>query len=155
MSPALEEQENVSLTRPDQRPPTFGLTLVAKPNGPSAHDLLRNMREAWSVVAGWGRWSDQEPRDWPENKEVLAAVPNRLRRRLEQLAEGELESWTDDLHDRDWIWWSGAVVGDWVKLDVESFSMPVSLQPLRALVDWSGGTVVAQQDWVPSDRVCA
>lgn len=149
MSAMLEETENVRLERPGQRPPTYGLTIVARPSSLSAEQLLERLREAWGIVSSWGRWSDEELGGWPEPKVALAQLPDWARLRLAQEPGFELDNWFDDLHDRDWIWWSGAVVAGMVKLDVEAFSMPVSLWPLKAFVEWAGGEAVAQKEWTP------
>jgi hypothetical protein len=151
----LEEERNVTLQRPDEKPPSgFGVTLIVEPHEQSAQALLDRLREAWSVVASWGRWSDEELGEWPEAGEALATLPEWLRTRVRAEPAYELQNWMDDLHDREWIWWSGAVVGDRVKLDVQALALPASLWPLESLVSWAGGAVLDRlQPWVPSDEV--
>jgi hypothetical protein len=150
----LEEERNVELERPDEKPSGFGVTLIVDPGAQPARALLDRLREAWSVVAGWGRWSDEDLGEWPENEGALEALPEWLRTRLREEPAYELQNWLDDLHDREWIWWSGAVVGDRVKVDVNALGLPASLWPLESLVSWAGGKVIDRlQPWVPSDEV--
>ncbi|HYW25508.1 MAG TPA: hypothetical protein VE953_15165 [Terriglobales bacterium] len=147
----LEEQRSVALERPDERPPGGGFTLVVAPSGSSANELVERMRSAWSVVASWGRWSDEELGDFPESEEALAGVPDWLRSRLE--GRPELQNWLDDLHEREWVWWSSALVGDRVKLDVQALSLPVSLWPMRFLVELAGGTILEEDAWLPVGEI--
>jgi hypothetical protein len=149
-----EEQSNVALERPDEKPPGFGLTFVVDPGEWPPQALLDRLREAWTVVAGWGRWSDEELGDWPEAEAALRALPEWLSARLRSEPAFELRNWLDDLHDREWIWWSGAVVGDRVKLDVRALALPASYWTLQSLVSWAGGTVVERiEPWVPSGEM--
>lgn len=147
MNPMLEETRSIDLERPWERPPSFGMTILARPRSIAPRDLLGRLRGAWAVVSTWGRWSDEELGQWPEPDDALAALPPWLGFRLQEEPEYELQNWFDDLHDRDWVWWSGSVVGDQVKLDVQAFSLPASLWPLTSLVGWAEGEVVSQGDW--------
>jgi hypothetical protein len=147
----LEEQQNMALERPDDRPPGGGFTMVVAPAESSASELLERMRSAWSVVAGWGRWSDEELGDFPEVEEVLSGVPEWLRSRLD--GRPELQNWIDDLHDREFVWWSSCLVGDRIKLDVQALSLPLSLWPMRFFVELAGGTIVEEDAWLPLSQV--
>jgi hypothetical protein len=143
----LEEVENVKRQRPNERPPTFGLTLMAVPCGSSSAQLLERVREVWVVVAAWGRWCDEALGDWPGPTEALGELPDWFRSHRLKRPEFEVEDWFNELHDRDWIWWSGAAVGDQVKLDINAESLPLSLQALRQVVEMAGGLIVAEGQW--------
>ena len=56
----------------------------------------------------------------------------------------------DDLHDRDWSWWNGAVIGRTIKIDLETDSMPISTWTLEYVIEKSGGTVLQKGDWIAS-----
>ncbi len=56
------ELANLANRTPDARPPGFGLTFVARGlDAGEALALLERIRQAWEVIARWGRWCDEEP----------------------------------------------------------------------------------------------
>jgi hypothetical protein len=120
---------------------------MAVPNGSSSAQLLERIREVWVVVAAWRRWCDEALGDWPEPPEALGKLPGWFRTQWLKRPEFEWENWFNDLHDRDWIWWSRAAVGDRVKLDIHAESLPLSLWALRQVVEMAGGLIVAQGQW--------
>ncbi|HLV98753.1 MAG TPA: hypothetical protein VKT82_08775 [Ktedonobacterales bacterium] len=142
-----EEREYVQRERPNEPPPDFGMTLLAVPTAISCTELLERIRQVWSVVATWGRWCDEELGDWPESQAALEACPVWLRSAWLGEPAFEWEQWLDDLHDRAWTWWSGAVVDDQVKIDVNAESLPLSLWPLRTVVEKAGGVVIFEDLW--------
>ena len=64
-----------------------------------------------------------------------------------------MQNWLDDLHDREWVWWSSALVGDRIKLDVQALSLPVSLWPMRFFVERSGGSVAEEDTWLAAAEI--
>ena len=149
-----DEEVNLQKGRPDEKPPGFGLTIVAKPKEmTSSEEPLIKIRSAWSVVASWGRWCDEELGDWPAVEDCLAQLPPWLKSELAAVPRFEVENWLNDLHDRAWIWWSSTNIRDSIKIDVDADSMPVSLCPLVLLVEKGGGVVVYQDLWIGSDQL--
>src|SRR5438067_13888409 len=142
----LPDLANLAHARPDERPPGFGLTLAAKARGGPAELLLSDVKSAWGTIAAWGRWSDEDLPDLPSDEECLQALPEWLRTAF---GRESFEDWHYAVVDaRDWIWWSGALVGAVVKIDVSAGSMPTSLWMLEFVVESAGGEIVYQGDWI-------
>jgi len=108
--------------------------------------VLNRIREAWRVIAGWGRWCDENLGEWPSTKQCLASLPNRLAAALEREEAFEVENFLDTLHDRDWIWWSGHAFDDFIKLDIAVFSEPSSFWPLEYVARNSGSRLINKSD---------
>jgi len=147
----LLEERNISNSRPDERPSPFGHSIVLRANPPaSGEEILTRLRAAWSTVASWGRWSDDELGDWPDREACLEGLPQWLRETIRKLPSYEVDNWLQDLHDRSWIWWSGATQGDVVKIDIQTEALPLTAWPLRLVAELSGAAVLYDGDWVGS-----
>jgi hypothetical protein len=142
----MREQENLRRRDAATPPPTYGRTLVV--TAPDPHALLRNLIDAWSVIAGWGRWSDDDLGDWPPAAEMVAQLPEPLRARWQERPAEEVESWLDDLNERGWVWWSSTVDDGFVKIDLDADSLPASLWSLSRIIEMLGGSVRHQGDWL-------
>jgi hypothetical protein len=143
----LPEQENVFKERAHTRPPDFGLSVLIKPDKLNAAELLARLRDIWQVVAGWGRWSDENLGDWPSQSQCVASFPTWFTACLQAVPSFEIENWLQDLHDRNWIWWSGAVIDGFVKIDLNAESMPASFWMLKFAVEKIDGQVIYQDVW--------
>lgn len=143
----FEEEKNVEVSRPGKRPPGFGYSLVLRTD--DAEDFLRRLRAIWRVVSSWGRFCDEESGDWPSNDECLTSLPKDFVQALRADRSADIEGWLDDTHDRDWVLWSLARIGDEVKVDVSANSMPISTWPIRLVVDLLGAEVVYANSWRP------
>ena len=141
----FEEEKNVELSRPDERPPGFGYSLVLRSADPE--DFLRRFRAIWRVVSGWGRFCDEGAGEWPSNDECLASLPEDFAQAMRTSWNSDIEGWLTDTHDRDWILWSLARVGDDVKVDIDANSMPISTWPIRLVADVLGAEVVYANSW--------
>ena len=52
--------------------------------------------------------------------------------------------WPDTLDEREWIWWSGAVVNNAVKVDINAEAMPVSYWQVQFVLEKAGGTLCTE-----------
>lgn len=143
----FEEEKNVGISRPSERPPGFGYSLVLRID--DAAEFLHRFRAVWRVVPSWGRFCDEEAGDWPSNEECLASLPEDFAQALRANHSVDIEGWLDDTHDRDWVLWSSAQVGDDVKIDIDANSMPISTWPLRLVVEILGAQVTFADSWRP------
>jgi hypothetical protein len=113
MAEMRPEQHN--LARHGDLPPPPHVTRTVIATHPDAAALLRSLVEAWHVIAGWGRWTDDD---------VVALAPEAMRDQLPaplrrvwaERPLRELERWLDDLRDREWTWWSARQDGDRVEI---------------------------------------
>jgi hypothetical protein len=148
------EVANLAKCAPDSKPPGFGRTFIARsPEGGDARALLVRIRRAWEVIARWGRWSDEELGEWPPTEECLRQLPAWLHGALKHEPSFEVENWMDDLHDRDWVWWSGTAFDHLVKIDLCSGALPISTWPIGFVIERAGAAVVYRGDWLPSNEV--
>ena len=146
-----DEVVNLANCAPDSMPPGFGQTFIARsPEGVDAPVLLGRIRRAWEVIAGWGRWCDEALGAWPPSEACLGQLPAWLRDALGREPPFEVENWMDDLHDREWVWWSGAALDRLVKIDLSSGALPVSTWPIEFVIEKAGGAVVYRGDWIPT-----
>lgn len=140
------EQENLRRRDAATPPPAYGRTVVATAQNPDA--LLRDLVDAWMVIAGWGRWSDDDLSEWPPSEEMLAQLPDSLQARWQARPSSEFDSWLDDLNERGWIWWSSTFEGTLVKIDVEADTLPTSLWSLSRIIEMLGGQIRYEGDWI-------
>jgi hypothetical protein len=145
----LKEQLNVEEVRPDQKPESGGLTLIAQSTTSTSQELLTKIKSVWSVAASWGRYFDEELGDWPAVEECLNQLPDWFKIEL-SFNPNLAERWIDALHDRDWAWWSGCLIGEYVKIDVEVESRPASFWALLFVIEKSGGTIIYKDTWIGS-----
>jgi len=152
----IDEIENLKASRPDERPPVFGRTVLVAINGPGdCLETLQRIRTAWLVVAKLGRWCDEELGDWPPLDECLRLFPPWFLRETEKEPEFEIDNWFDDIHDRNWIWWSSACVGSTIKIDIAADSLPLSLWTIEFVILKAKGSPIYTGDWIHSDAVSA
>jgi hypothetical protein len=64
-----------------------------------------------------------------------------------------VRNWLDDLHDREWIWWSGAIAGELVKIDLSAESLPISTWMIEYVLEAAGGEVLYSGDWLSLEDV--
>lgn len=145
------ELANMESDRPDSRPPGLGRTILAHvPPGADPMAVLGLIRGAWGVVASWGRWVDEGLGDWPSAEECLGQLPGWLRQSIREGPALDVDSWMDDLHDREWVWWSGTALDHLLKVDLTSDSMPITTWPIVLVVEKAGAAVIHQGDWLSS-----
>jgi len=120
----------------------LAFTVVADPRDQAPDALLDEIRAVWAVVATWGRWCDEEAGEWPSIEDCLSHLPSSFRHRISSASPSGTQGWLEALHDRDWIWWSAAVVDGYVKVDLDSDSSPLSTYALRFVLETCGGTIV-------------
>jgi len=146
----LQEIENLKTSRPNDKPPAFGRTILATVDrGESCLDVLQRVESAWLSAAKLGRWCDEELGDWPSLDECLRLFPSWFSREIEKEPGFEIDNWLDDIHDRSWIWWSGACVGSTIKIDISADSLPLSLWTIELVILKANGTPVYTGDWMP------
>jgi len=59
----------------------------------------------------------------------------------------------DDLHDREWVWWSGMALNHVLKIDLSSDGLPISTWTIEFVIEKAGAAVVYRGDWLPSAEV--
>ncbi len=144
-----EEQRNVGKSRPDEQPNAGGHTIFAFSKDGDGEKLLAKVREVWTIAASWGRWVDEELGEWPELDECIKQLPKWFGKKM--IADVAIvEDWMSLLHDREWRWWSGAVVNNYVKVDIAVDSFPASFLALRDVINMSGGVVSYDDKWINS-----
>lgn len=142
------ETEPIRLDRPTVRAVGFGRSLIVNVgDGVAPESVLDRIASVWSVIAKWGHWWDEELGDWPETTAAIKQLPSWFAKYLSAEPDYEIENWMDDLHDREWRWWSGTVVGGLIKIDIASASSPISTWMLEYVVEKAGGTVAGKGDW--------
>lgn len=141
----FQEEKNVGQARPDERPPDLGYSLIFRSTDPSG--FLERFRDVWRVVASWGRFCDDDAGDWPTEEECLASLPLEFSSSLTVTRKDDISGWLDDVHDRDWVLWSSALVGRCVKIDLSSKSMPISTWPIRLVAEIVGATIIYADLW--------
>lgn len=146
----LIEQQNVQRERPNEPPDEMGRTLIAKlAEGQTASGVLTRIVTAWARVASWGRWCDEALGDWPETETCISQLPDWLAACLRAEAAFEVENWLSDVHERDWIWWSGsALSATHLKIDLSTNSLPMSSWPIEYVIERAGATIVYRDRWV-------
>lgn len=153
----MQSHELLNLSNEQNRQPEcLGRTILAFPVGSlSAGSLLDRVKDVWKTVADWGTWRDETLGEWPSDDECAKRLPDWFRLELERHPTFSLQAWISDLHDRDWIWWSGRVVDGWVKIDLDSQSLPISTWMLEAVVESTGGKIVYRDNWISDDAAIA
>jgi hypothetical protein len=148
----LKEQINLTLSRADDPPDGLGITIISTSEVISPGDILKMVHSVWSVVSKWGRWCDDELGEWPTLEECLKSLPKWFQISLKNTPEGDIENWLDDLHDRQWIWWSGAEIGSGIKIDIVTDSLPASYWPLEFVINSAGGEIIYKDIWLNSNQ---
>lgn len=136
-------KEQLNLLHNDEQPPltTLGRTIVVRCSTGS-RDLLSKVKAVWEPVASWGIWCDNKI-PWPATEQVLSAMPGWFREVLLTWPSNQLENWSFDLQERDWIWWQGKLLDDeLVKIDLETPSMPAGFWPIEVVVELAGGEIL-------------
>jgi hypothetical protein len=142
----LEEEKNVTAQEARGKPPNLGRSFVVLAG--DARAMLARIRDAWRVVASWGTWRDEDAGEWPNREAALGALPAWLVEKWEAQPAFELENWFDDLHDREWVWWSAEERDGALKIDIDAEGAPISTWPLQFVVEAAGGRVIHRGDWV-------
>ena len=72
----LAELAYVQKCQPAKKPTDFGRTIVAViESDQDCFDVVGKIRQVWTVVAGLGRWCDEELGEWPT---ISTMVPRSL-----------------------------------------------------------------------------
>jgi hypothetical protein len=144
----FQELENV-LSGHDSPPEELPLSVVAV-SGDSA-ELLTRLKEAWAVIARWGRAYDDRDDDdeWPSNEDCYRQLPDWLRRSWLGPDDPLFENWLCDLDERTWVWWDAEALQDLVKVDLSSSALPCSTLALRLVIEAAGGEVIYADRWIP------
>lgn len=140
-------QENVFIERSNTRPPGLGVSFFVEPGKLQPTELLARLREVWAVVAEWGRWSDEDLRERPFQEQCMAALPAWFAASLQSVPASEIQDWLQNLHERRWVWWSGAVINGDVRIDLSAERMPASFWMLDFVVEKLGGKVTHRGYW--------
>lgn len=149
-----DEVANLAAHRPDSEPPGFGRTILARvPAGLDAQAIMERIQGAWEVIARWGRWCDEELGEWLPTEEGLGQLPEWLQEAFKHEPSFEAENWMNTLHDREWVWWSGAVLDGLLKIDLDLEAMPVSTWPVEFVLEKAGATVVYRNGWLSPGEV--
>ena len=145
----LEEEHNIYQECPQKKPLGFARTIISKvDSNNSSENVLKKIRSVWAVVASWGRWCDEELGDWPSREECISALPGWMKEQMMQVEGYEIENWLDDLHDRNWIWWSSSVENSFIKIDIQCESMPISSWMLEFVIEKVGCQVIYRDMWI-------
>jgi hypothetical protein len=145
----MNNEEQLNLERDiSTPPPDFGRTILAEPVDVSAEDLLNRIISVWKPIAALGTWRDEDLGDWPSDDECISSLPAWFQKKI----NFSKEAWLSDLHDREWVWWHGSVVEGYVKIDLNSNSLPLSTWMLEVVIELSGGDVKYRDKWLtPSE----
>jgi hypothetical protein len=134
-------------------PPNFGRTFVIQPHkGITAEELLHRIQSIWKAIAKWGTWRDESLGDWPSDAECISNLPDDFRSEIESRPTFSVDAWLGDLHDREWTWWASYTVDGYVKIDLNSQSLPMSTWMLEVVTQFAGGTVLYRGCWIPQDK---
>lgn len=150
-----EEVTNLSTSQPDVRPAPFSRSLIAHCNKPQHYSVLPRVVDVWKVVSSWGRWTDESLGPWPETSDCINSLPSWFRESISNDPTFYIESWLDDLHDRDWIWWSGYDGGEWIKVDLRIYSFPASTWAIEYLIHRASAELIYKSDWLSIDDALA
>lgn len=148
----IQEEVNLKKSYEDEPPMVFGLTLIAYSKDKSPKSLLSMLHSVWKVVTEWGRWCDEELGEWPTLEECISSLPRWFQNSIKSFPEEKIENWLDDLHDRQWIWWSSTEIAFGVKIDLSVDSLPASIWPLEFVVNILGGIVIYKDIWINSKK---
>lgn len=141
--------ESVETGSSTQRPDGIALTFVVSVSESVSLELvLERIIQVWRTVAGWGRWCDEDSGDWPDTVDAMQQLPVWFAECLTSEPDYEVTNWMDDLHDRDWIRWNGATMGQYIKIDLKSDSLPISTWTLQYVIEKAGGTVKQKGEWM-------
>jgi hypothetical protein len=131
----------------------FALSTMSLTSEGRNHETLERIRSAWSSVATWGRWCDDELGTWPSRAECLRDLPQWLQDSFGSEPEFEFDNWLSDLHDRSWIWKAARCLGEaLIKIDLLADSLPVSLWTLRFVIENAGAEVLYDDVWIDDQR---
>ena len=59
---------------------------------------------------------DEELGEWPPAEECFRQLPPWLQEAWKHKPSFEAENWMDNLHEREWVWWSGAAFDHLLKI---------------------------------------
>ena len=146
----INEVDNIDAERPSV---AAGWTLVGECHQDAPAVVLQRIREVWRVVAGWGRSWDDPDRVAVSPEEALAQLPPWFKNGWPCEDQVDFECWLADVDERDWVWWSGAVVDSYVKVDLKTWSMPMTARTVRGVMLQAGATIIYNDVWIPPDKV--
>ena len=145
----LHEQVYVNQKRPNTPPPHFGKSIITLySSSEMANIFYNNIRDVWKIIASWGRWPDEDLGDFPELHDCISQLPEWLQSALSKDEENIIDNWVSELHDREWVWWSGFAEDRILKIDVDCESSPASLGALNYLISKTEVEKVLAKDWM-------
>ncbi len=142
----LLEERYVMLERPDEEPEGLPWTVVARCLD-EPEPVWLHFRETWRQVASWGRWCDEHLGPWPSDELLLDSLPPALADYFRNQGVNDVQNWLDDLRERQWIVWSAAIQGKWVKVDLSANALPLSSWPLAVVFESVGAKVIDSGPW--------
>lgn len=153
---ASEHKETVEHSRHAKPSHGFGRSILIEPinDGQEPGTLLDQISEVWTSVSSWGRWCDSDLGEWPEDELVINSLPYWFSQILLKEPDFERAIWFDDLHDRQWIWWNGAIDGDVIKIDLCADAMPISTWMIEFVIEKSGGKLTYSGEWIHRKHSC-
>jgi hypothetical protein len=154
----LDDQMTEELRRIDMpcndKPEGFGRTLLVRPTGiVSPGDLLQRVRSVWRVVAGWGRYCDEDLGEFPDAHQAIAQFPDWFQKKLREASPQEIENFLDDADDRNWIWWSSSTLVGGIRIDLSASSLPIGIWIIDQFVlHKCGGQSLYRDDWLSTEQ---
>lgn len=98
-------------------------------------DSLQNkytkIKSAWTGLAAIGRYCDEQLGEWPNNN-YFKVILNSHSNGFADLAV-VIDDWSDELHERDWIWWSSICTKEYIMIELCIDSYPCSFNAITKL----------------------
>jgi hypothetical protein len=144
------EQRNILQSMPDALPDgEHGRTIVIHAENGDSQGLLERVRLVWSVLASCGFYDNapyQELSDEDKYKQLNSIF-----------SREETDRLPDDFEvfDRDWYWWSSAIIDQFIKIDLIELARPNSFGTIRETIRACGGEILAESDWIDSKSIRA
>ncbi len=144
----VEESYVRSSEKPEECPQPRGRTIVGQAVGGSEFEILQHVKGVWRIVASWGRWCDDACGQWPSPECCQRDLPTWYRTSIADARGFDFESWLDDLHDREWIWWSAYAERGLLKVDIQVFAAPTSIWTIEDVLLRAGIRILYDGDWL-------
>lgn len=151
----LVEQKCIGKSRPDEKPPQGGFSIVSKIiDNRVPQDIVTNICDVWLVIASWGRWNDEDLGDRPSVSICMEQLPSWFSSELESRLKQDVQNWFDALHERSWIWWSSSIHNEHFKIDLYvDGAFPISTWVLESVIESTGSAIVSKGPWKNSNEI--